>query len=104
IPHYNIMGVAKAALEASVRYLAYDLGPDKIRVNALSAGAVKTLASRAIGDFAEMLTAASSKSPLKRNVSQEEVAKAAALLVSEAASGITGETLYVDGGYNTMGF
>lgn len=104
IPNYNVMGVAKAALEASVRYLANDLGPDHIRVNALSAGPLKTLASRAIGQFADMISMAVSKSPMKQNIEIEEVADAAAFLVSDAARGITGEVMHVDRGYNIMGF
>jgi enoyl-[acyl-carrier protein] reductase I len=104
IPRYNVMGVAKAALEASVRYLAYDLGKSNIRVNAISAGPVKTLASRGISGFAEMLKVQAERAPLKRNVDVKEVAETAVFLASDAGSGITGETIYVDCGYNIMGF
>ncbi len=104
VPRYNIMGVAKAALEATVRYLANDLGPKAIRVNAISAGPIKTLASRGISSFGDMLKIQVERSPLKRNVDAAEVGATAAFLLSDAASGITGETLYVDCGYNIMGF
>jgi enoyl-[acyl-carrier protein] reductase I len=104
VPNYNVMGVAKAALEASVRYLANDLGPDNIRVNAVSAGAIKTLSSRAIGQFGDMIAVAAGRSPLRRNTEPEEVADAAAFLLSDAARGVTGEVLHVDCGYNIMGF
>lgn len=104
VPRYNVMGVAKAALEASVRYLANDLGKDKIRVNAISAGPIKTLAARGISGFGEMLKEQSERAPLKRNVEVNEVASTAVFLASDAASGITGETIYVDCGYNIMGF
>jgi len=103
VPHYNVMGVAKAALEASVRYLAYDLGEDGIRVNAISAGPIKTLSAAGIKGFRGMLGEAGDKSPLRRNVTQEEVGKAALFLCSDLASGVTGETVYVDAGYNIMG-
>ena len=103
IPRYNVMGVAKAALEASVRYLAYDLGKNNIRVNAISAGPIKTLASRGISGFGDMLKEQAERAPLKRNVDVNEVAATAVFLASDAGSGITGETLYVDGGYNIMG-
>jgi len=103
IPRYNIMGVAKAALEASVRYLAYDLGKNNIRVNAISAGPLKTLASRGISGFGDMLKEQAERAPLKRNVDVNEVATTAVFLASDAGSGITGETLYVDCGYNIMG-
>lgn len=103
IPRYNVMGVAKAALEASVRYLAYDLGKNNIRVNAISAGPIKTLASRGISGFGDMLKEQAERAPLKRNVDVNEVATTAVFLASDAGSGITGETLYVDGGYNIMG-
>ncbi|HUJ78858.1 MAG TPA: enoyl-ACP reductase [Nitrospiria bacterium] len=103
IPRYNVMGVAKAALEASVRYLAADLGPKNIRVNAISAGPVKTLASAGISGFKEMLHFAETKAPLKRNISQEEVGRAALFLCSQLASGITGQVIYVDAGYQIMG-
>ena len=104
VPKYNVMGVAKAALEATVRYLANDLGPRNIRVNAISAGPIKTLASRGIPGFGEMLKVQAERSPLKRNVEAAEVGATAAFLLSDAGSGITGETLYVDCGYNIMGF
>ena len=104
VPRYNVMGVAKAALEASVRYLAYDLGPKNIRVNAISAGPIKTLASRGISGFGDMLKVQAERAPLKRNVDAAEVGATAAFLLSEAGSGITGETIYVDCGYNIMGF
>ncbi len=104
VPHYNVMGVAKAALECTVRYLAYDLGPKKIRVNAISAGPIKTLAARGIGDFSAMLKAHAERAPLKRNVEVSEVGGTAVFLASDAGSGITGEVIYVDCGYNVMGF
>ena len=101
---YNVMGVAKAALEATVRYLANDLGPKNIRINAISAGPIKTLASRGISGFGDMLKVQAERAPLKRNVDAAEVGATAAFLLSDSASGITGETLYVDCGYNIMGF
>jgi enoyl-[acyl-carrier protein] reductase I len=104
VPKYNIMGVAKAALEATVRYLANDLGPKGIRVNAISAGPIKTLAARGVSQLGEMLKSHAERSPLKRNVDPAEVGGTAAFLLSPAGSGITGETLYVDCGYNIMGF
>ena len=104
VPKYNVMGVAKAALEASVRYLANDLGPKNIRVNAISAGPIKTLAARGISGLGEMLKSHAERAPLKRNVDPAEVGATAAFLLSEAGSGITGETIYVDCGYNIMGF
>ncbi|MGI8772983.1 MAG: enoyl-ACP reductase FabI [Acidobacteriaceae bacterium] len=104
VPRYNVMGVAKAALEATVRYLAADLGKQNIRVNAVSAGPIKTLAARGIGGLGEMLKAHAERAPLARNVNQTEVGAAALFLASDLASGITGETLYVDCGYNIMGF
>jgi enoyl-[acyl-carrier protein] reductase I len=104
VPKYNVMGVAKAALEASVRYLASDLGAKKIRVNAISAGPIKTLAARGISGLGEMLKSHADRSPLKRNVDPAEVGGTAAFLLSDAASAITGETIYVDCGYNIMGF
>lgn len=104
VPKYNVMGVAKAALEATVRYLASDLGPKGIRVNAISAGPIKTLAARGIPAFGEMLRVQAERSPLKRNVDAGEVGGTAAFLLSDAGSGITGETIYVDCGYNIMGF
>ena len=104
VPHYNVMGVAKAALEATVRYLAADLGRQNIRVNAVSAGPIKTLAARGIGGLSEMLKAHAERSPLHRNTEQAEVGNTAAFLASDLASGITGEVIYVDSGYNIMGF
>ena len=104
VPKYNVMGVAKAALEASVRYLAYDLGKNKIRVNAISAGPIKPLAARGISGLGDMLAAHASRAPLQRNVDVKEVATTAVFLASDAGSGITGETIYVDCGYNIMGF
>lgn len=103
IPNYNVMGVAKAALEASVRYLAHDLGPKGIRVNAISAGPIKTLAAAGIAGFKEMLHYSSERAPLKRNIDAEEVGRAALFLVSEMASAITGEVVHVDAGYSIMG-
>ncbi len=103
MPHYNVMGVAKAALEASVLYLASDLGMDDIRVNGLSAGPVKTLAAMGIGDFNQILKWNKLNSPLRRNVTQEEVGKAGMYLLSDLASGVTGEMHYVDCGYNGTG-
>ena len=104
VPKYNVMGVAKAALEACVRYLAYDLGKHKIRVNAISAGPIKTLAARGIGSLGEMMKTQAEKSPLQRNIDVNEVAATAVFLASDGGSGITGETIYVDCGYNIMGF
>jgi enoyl-[acyl-carrier protein] reductase I len=104
VPRYNVMGVAKAALEATVRYLSNDLGPRGIRVNAISAGPIKTLAARGISQLGEMMKAHAERAPLKRNVDPAEVGATAVFLLSEAASGITGETIYVDCGYNVMGF
>jgi enoyl-[acyl-carrier protein] reductase I len=102
-PNYNIMGVAKAALEASVRYLAADLGTKKIRVNAISAGPIKTLAARGISDFTKILNAVEERAPLHRNVETAEVGNTALFLVSDLASGITGEVTFVDCGYNITG-
>ncbi len=102
-PNYNVMGVAKAALEATVRYLAASLGPRNIRVNAISAGPIKTLAARGIGDLGTMLKGHAERSPLRRNVDQAEVAGAAVYLASDLSSGVTGEITYVDAGYNVMG-
>ena len=104
VPGYNVMGVAKTALEATVRYLAGDLGPQGIRVNAISAGPIKTLAARGVSNLTEMLKAHADRAPLKRNVDSGEVGSTAAFLLSPAGSGITGETIYVDCGYNIMGF
>jgi enoyl-[acyl-carrier protein] reductase I len=102
-PNYNIMGVAKAALEAAVRYLAADLGTKKIRVNAISAGPIKTLAARGIGDFTKILNAVEERAPLHRNVDALEVGNTALFLSSDLASGITGEITFVDCGYNITG-
>src|SRR5262245_10853988 len=104
VPGYNVMGVAKASLEAKVRYLANSLGAKNIRVKAISAGPVMTLAARAVGDFREMLKNHAEHAPLKRNVDVKEVGETALFLCSPSGSGITGETLYVDCGYNIMGF
>ena len=101
MPHYNVMGMAKASLEASVRYLAMQLGRQGIRVNGISAGPIKTLAASGIGDFSKLLSYNEKHAPLKRNVTIEEVGNAAAFLCSDLASGITGEITYVDGGFNT---
>ena len=103
IPHYNVMGVAKAALETSVKYLAMDLGPEKIRVNAISAGPIKTLAASGIGDFRYILKWNEYNSPLRRNVTIEDVGGAALYLLSDLASGVTGETHHVDAGYHVVG-
>jgi len=104
VPHYNVMGVAKAALECSVRYLAHDLGPKRVRVNAISAGPIKTLAARGISGLSDMLKSHAERAPLKRNVDVNEVAETAVFLASDGAAGITGEVIYVDCGYNIMGF
>jgi enoyl-[acyl-carrier protein] reductase I len=103
MPHYNVMGVAKAALEASVRYLAADLGPKNIRVNAISAGPIKTLAASGIGDFRYILKWNEYNSPLRRTVTTEEVGETAAYLVSDMSRGMTGEILHVDAGYHVVG-
>jgi enoyl-[acyl-carrier protein] reductase I len=103
VPGYNLMGVAKAALDASVKYLAYDLGPRKIRVNAVSAGPVKTLAASAVGDHDNLAGLYTAVSPLGRNITREEVGASGMFLLSDLASGITGEILHVDCGYNVMG-
>ena len=103
MPHYNVMGVAKAALEASVRYLAVDLGKNNIRVNAISAGPIKTLAASGIGDFRFILKWNELNSPLKRNVSQEDVGNSALYLLSDLGSAVTGEIQHVDCGYHTVG-
>ena len=103
MPHYNVMGVAKAALEASVRYMAMDLGPKGIRVNALSAGPMKTLAAAGIGDFRYILKWNEYNSPLRRNVSSDDVGRAGFYLVSDLSSGVTGETHHVDCGYHVVG-
>ena len=103
MPHYNVMGVAKAALEASVRYMAEDLGRDGIRVNAISAGPIKTLAASGIGDFRYILKWNEYNSPLRRNVTIEDVGRSALYLLSELGSGVTGECLHVDAGYHVVG-
>lgn len=103
MPHYNVMGVAKAALEASVKYLAMDLGPQNIRVNALSAGPIRTLAAAGIGDFRYILKWNEYNSPLRRNVSLEDVGKSGLYLLSDLSTGVTGEIHYVDCGYNVIG-
>ena len=102
-PHYNVMGVAKAALEASVRYLAHDLGPGNIRVNAISAGPIRTLAASGISGFGDILGVYRDRSPLKRNIDASEVAGAALFLIGPESRGMTGEILYVDAGFNTVG-
>src|SRR3954465_1520330 len=104
VPHYNVMGVAKAALECSVRYLANDLGPKKIRVNAISAGPIKTLAARGVAGLGEMLKSHAERAPMRRNVEVGEVGDTALFLASDLSTGITGEVIYVDCGYNIMGF
>lgn len=103
VPHYNVMGVAKASLEASTRYLAYDLGPQKIRVNCISAGPMNTLAARGIAGFTDMLKHYEAHSPLKRNVLPEELGAAGTFLAGDGAAAITGQVLYVDSGYQIMG-
>jgi len=103
VPHYNVMGVAKAALETSVKYLAMDLGPENIRVNAISAGPIKTLAASGIGDFRYILKWNELNSPLRRNVTIEDVGGAGLYMLSELASGVTGEIHHVDAGYNVIG-
>jgi enoyl-[acyl-carrier protein] reductase I len=104
VPNYNVMAVAKAGLESTVRYLAWNLGGKSIRVNAISAGPIKTLAARGVGDLSEMMRAHAERAPLHRNVDQLEVGGAALFLASDLASAITGEVMYVDCGYNVMGF
>jgi enoyl-[acyl-carrier protein] reductase I len=104
VPRYNVMGVAKAALEATVRYLAFDLGKQKVRVNAISAGPIKTLAARGIGGLSEMMKSHAERAPLQRNIEVSEVGDAALYLASDLSSGITGEVIHVDCGYNIMGF
>ena len=103
LPNYNVMGLAKASLEANVRFMAFDLGADGIRVNAISAGPIRTLAASGIKGMRQMLTHVSEAAPLKRNVTIEDVGNAASFLVSDLAAGVTGEVLYVDAGYNTVG-
>jgi enoyl-[acyl-carrier protein] reductase I len=103
IPHYNVMGLAKSALETSVKYLAVDLGPEGIRVNAISAGPIKTLAASGIGDFRYIMKWNEYNSPLRRNVTIEDVGGAGLYLLSDLASGVTGEIHHVDAGYNVVG-
>jgi enoyl-[acyl-carrier protein] reductase I len=103
IPGYNVMGVAKAALDCSARYLAHELGEQKIRVNCISAGPLKTLSSSAVGGIDEMLRSFGDRAPLRRNIDADEVGKAALFLLSDLASGVTGEILYVDAGYHALG-
>ncbi len=103
VPHYNVMGVAKASLEASTRYLAYDLGPRKIRVNCISAGPVQTLAARGISGFSSMLKHYQERAPLKRSCDPAELGKTGLFLASDGAAAITGQVIYVDGGYQIMG-
>lgn len=103
LPSYNVMGLAKASLEAAVRFLADDMGPKGIRVNAISAGPIKTLAAAGIGGFRKMLSHVAATAPLRRNVSIEDVGNTAAFLCSELAAGITGQTIYVDSGFNIVG-
>ena len=103
VPHYNVMGVAKASLEASTRYLAYDLGPKKIRVNCISAGAVQTLAARGISGFTSMLKHYQERAPLKRSCDPAELGETGVFLASDGAAAITGQVIYVDGGYQIMG-
>lgn len=103
MPHYNVMGVAKAALEASVRYLATDLGPEGVRVNAISAGPIKTLAASGIGDFRYIMKWNEYNAPLQRNVTIEDVGRSGLYLLSDLGSGVTGEVLHVDAGYHTVG-
>ena len=103
VPHYNVMGVAKASLEASTRYLAYDLGPKQIRVNCISAGPVNTLAARGISGFSEMIKVYEQRSPLRRNLIPEELGATGTFLASDGAACITGQVIYVDGGYSIMG-
>ena len=102
-PHYNVMGVAKAALESSTRYLAYDLGPQKIRVNAISAGPIRTLAAAGVGGFRDMYKHFADMSPMRENVTIDDVGNAAVFLASNLSTRITGEVLYVDSGFNTIG-
>jgi len=104
VPHYNVMGIAKAALESAVRYLALDLGSEGIRVNAISAGAVNTLSARGIRDFSQMLEAVAARAPFRRNVTQEEIGDAAVMLASDLSRAITGEVIHVDCGYHSVGF
>ncbi|MBI5975264.1 enoyl-ACP reductase FabI [Staphylococcus canis] len=102
VPNYNVMGIAKASLEASVKYLAADLGQDNIRVNAISAGPIRTLSARGVGNFTSILKEIEERAPLKRNVDQEEVGKTAAYLLSDFSSGVTGENIHVDAGFHAI--
>ncbi|HDV6254931.1 TPA: enoyl-ACP reductase FabI [Staphylococcus pseudintermedius] len=102
VPNYNVMGVAKASLEASVKYLAADLGQDNIRVNSISAGPIRTLSARGVGGFTSILKEIEERAPLRRNVDQEEVGKTAAYLLSDFSSGVTGENIHVDAGYHAI--
>jgi enoyl-[acyl-carrier protein] reductase I len=104
VPNYNVMAIAKAGLECTVRYLAWNLGSKNIRVNAISAGPIKTLAARGVGDLTEMMRMHAERAPLHRNVDQLEVGGTAAYLASDLSSAVTGEVIYVDCGYNVMGF
>ena len=103
VPNYNVMAIAKAALEAIVRYLAYDLGPDGIRVNAVSAGPIKTLSAAGVGDIRKMLRYVGERTPLRRNIDQDEVGNTALYLCSDLASGVTGDIVFVDAGYHILG-
>ena len=103
VPNYNVMAIAKAALEANVRYLAADLGPDNIRVNAISAGPIKTLAAAGVSGFRKMLHYTEERAPLRRNIDKEEVGKAALWLSCDLSSGVTGEVIFVDAGYHILG-
>jgi len=103
MPNYNVMGMAKASLEAAIRYMAFDLGKDGIRVNGISAGPIRTLAAAGIGDFRKMLDHVAENAPMRRNVTVDEVGNVAAFLCSDLASGISAEITYVDSGYNTVG-
>ena len=103
VPNYNVMGLAKASLEANVRFLAYDLGPDQIRVNGISAGPIKTLAAAGVGNFRKLMQHGAAGSPMKRDVTIEDVGNASAFMCSDLAAGITGEILHVDCGYSTVG-
>jgi enoyl-[acyl-carrier protein] reductase I len=103
VPHYNVMGVAKATLDSSVKYLAWDLGPKNIRVNAVSAGPVRTLAARSIAGFPTMESIVEERAPLRRHIDAADVAEGAAYLLSDGAKNVTATTLYVDSGYHSMG-
>jgi enoyl-[acyl-carrier protein] reductase I len=103
VPNYNVMGVAKAALDSTVRYLAYDLGPQGIRVNCVSPGPVRTVSASSIGDFGKMLEHVEKVAPLRRNITSEEVGDVCAFMVSDMARGITGQQIHVDSGYSIMG-